>query len=63
MFVDAGVVKSEKAVLIRGPGVDTSRFIHLPEPAGIPIIVLASRMLWDKGVGELVDAARQLRKD
>lgn len=63
LFVDASVVKSEKAVLIRGSGVDTSHFIHLPEPTGIPIIVLASRMLCDKGVGEFVDAARQLRKD
>ena len=63
LFVDAGVVKSEKAVLIRGSGVDISHFIHLPEPAGIPTIVLASRMLWDKGVGELVDAARILNKD
>ena len=63
LFVDGGVVKSEKAVLIRGSGVDTSHFIHLPEPAGIPIIVLASRMLWDKGVGEFVDATRILNKD
>ena len=63
MFVDAGVIKSEKAVLIRGSGVDTSRFIPLPEPAGIPTIVLASRMLWDKGVGEFVDAAKILNKD
>ena len=63
LFVDAGIIKSGKAVLIRGSGVDTSRFIHLPELSGIPTIVLASRMLWDKGVGEFVDAARQLRED
>jgi len=63
LFIDVGVVKREKAVLIRGSGVDVSYFEHLPEPAGIPIILLASRMLWDKGVGEFVDAARQLRKD
>jgi len=63
LFIDARIVKSEKAVLIRGSGVDPSRFIPLPEPEGVPVIVLASRMLWDKGVGEFVDAARQLRKD
>ena len=63
LFVDGGVVKSEKAVLIRGSGVDTSRFVHFLEPAGIPIIVLASRMLWDKGGGEFVDATRILNKD
>lgn len=27
-----------------------------------PIIMLLSRMLWDKGIGEFVDAARQLRQ-
>jgi len=63
LFAGAGIVKSEQAVLIRGSGVDTSRFLHLPEPAGIPTIVLASRMLWDKGVGEFVDATKLLRKD
>lgn len=63
LFVDAGIIKTGKAVLIRGSGVDTSCFIHLSELSGIPTIVLASRMLWDKGVGEFVDAARQLRKD
>jgi glycosyltransferase involved in cell wall biosynthesis len=27
-----------------------------------PIVMLLSRMLWDKGIGEFVDAARQLRQ-
>ena len=63
LFVDAKVVKNEKTVLIRGSGVDTSRFIHLPEPAGNPTIVLASRMLWNKGVEEFLEAAKILIKD
>ena len=63
LFIDGGVVKSEKAALIRGSGVDTSCFIPLPEPEGISTIVLASRMLWDKGVGEFMEAARILKKD
>jgi glycosyltransferase involved in cell wall biosynthesis len=62
LFTDAGIVKSDKAVLIRGSGVDTARFLHLPEPTGIPTIVLASRMLWDKGVGEFIGAVTQLRR-
>lgn len=63
IFVDAGILKSEKAVLILGSGVDTSRFIHRPETSDIPTIVLASRMIRHKGVEEFVVAARQLRKD
>lgn len=62
LFIDAGVVTNEKAVLIRGSGVDTAHFIPHPEPKGVPTIALASRMLWDKGVGEFVEAARILQK-
>jgi len=63
LFIDARIVKAEKAALIRGSGVDAVRFTPLPEQTSIPTIVLASRMLWDKGVGEFVDAARILKKD
>lgn len=63
LFIDVGVVTNEKAVLIRGSGVDTAHFIPHPEPKeGVPTIALASRMLWDKGVGEFVEAARILQK-
>lgn len=63
LFVDARIVKKEKTVLIRGSGVDTSRFIYLPEPAGIPTLVLAARMIWDKGVSNFVGAARILKNN
>lgn len=46
--------------LIRGAGVDTVAFYPVPEPSGTVCIVLAARMLWDKGVGEFVEAARLL---
>lgn len=50
--------------LIRGVGVDTTLFYPASEPASEPsgsiCIVLAARMLWDKGVGEFVEAARLL---
>ncbi len=48
--------------LIRGAGVDTNVFAPVPEPAGQVCIVLAARMLWDKGVGEFVEAARLVRQ-
>ncbi len=63
LFVDLHIVKNDRAVLIRGSGVDTAHFLNLPEPAGIPVITLASRMLWDKGIKELVDATRQLHNN
>lgn len=49
--------------LIRGSGVDLNRFRATPEPASPPIrAVLASRMIWDKGIGDLVEAARKLKE-
>lgn len=61
-FVNHGVVAAEKAVLIRGAGVDLTEFSWSPEPKGIPVVMHAGRLLWSKGIGELVDAAKLLRK-
>ena len=48
--------------LVRGAGVDTLVYVPSPEPDGVQLVVLPARMLWDKGVEEFVDAARQLRQ-
>jgi glycosyltransferase involved in cell wall biosynthesis len=48
--------------LVHGAGVDTLLYASSPEPDGVLQVVLPARMLWDKGVGEFVDAARQLRQ-
>ena len=61
-FAREGVVTPEKMVLIRGAGVDTGCFAPMAEPAGLPLVMLASRLLWDKGVGEFVEAAGLLRR-
>lgn len=62
-FVADGLVQSSDAVLIRGAGVNINQFRPQPEPEGSPVVVLMARMLWDKGVGEFVEAARQLRSE
>lgn len=46
--------------LIRGAGVDVKVFCPGTPPPEPVCIVLVSRMLWDKGVGEFVEAARRL---
>lgn len=56
------IVRRSQSAIIRGSGVDVSRFTEAPEPAGTPLVLLAGRMLWDKGVGDFVEAARLLRK-
>lgn len=63
-FVQAGLVKSEHTQVIDGSGVDTNLFRPLPGNAqlnGTPAILMATRLLWDKGVKELVDSARDLK--
>ena len=62
LFIDAKVVREDEVVIIRGSGVDMDLFQPTPEPTGAIRVVLVSRMLWDKGVGEFVAAARELKR-
>lgn len=59
---DSGVLNRDRIALIRGSGVDILEFAVQPEPVGEPLVILASRLLWDKGVGEFVEGARQLKQ-
>ncbi|MBI10405.1 MAG: glycosyltransferase family 1 protein [Rhodospirillaceae bacterium] len=61
LLTDAVGVAPERITTIKGSGVDIEQYRPRPEPDGTPIAVCVSRMLWDKGIGELVDAARELR--
>lgn len=47
--------------VIRGAGVNVAAFAPRPCHGVTPVVMLASRLLWDKGVGEFVEAARMLR--
>lgn len=60
-LVQAGIVQPMRTRIIAGSGVDTNAFSVSRSPLGIPLVMLPSRMLWDKGVGEFVQAARELK--
>jgi glycosyltransferase involved in cell wall biosynthesis len=62
-FVAQKVVRASNATIIRGAGVDTGLFAPQGEPTGVPLIVLASRMLWYKGAEDFVQAAEGLRRE
>lgn len=62
IFLNKGLVPVRSAHLIRGSGIDIARFQPSAEPPGEPLILLAARLLWDKGVGEFVEAARLVRR-
>jgi len=60
-FVDAGLASDRQAVLVNGSGVDLEHFRVAPLPEGTPTFLLTTRLLWEKGVGEYVEAARTLK--
>ncbi|MGQ9888470.1 MAG: glycosyltransferase family 4 protein [Aggregatilineales bacterium] len=61
LFVRSRLIPRERAVLVRGSGVDMREFQPQPEPDGPPVVLFVGRLLWLKGVGEFVEAARRLR--
>ncbi|HEX5306318.1 MAG TPA: glycosyltransferase family 4 protein [Dyella sp.] len=63
-FADARLIAPHRVRMIRSSGVDTTRFRPAdPAPAagGRLRVLLAARLLWEKGVQEFVDAAKHLR--
>jgi glycosyltransferase involved in cell wall biosynthesis len=64
-FAEAGLIDPERIRVIRSSGVNTSRF----QPAGRSTnryerlrVLLAARLLWEKGIQEFIDAATLLRE-
>ena len=60
-MVGAKLVSIDRTALIRGSGVDMTCFAPRPEPPRPAVVILPARLLWDKGIGEFVEAARILR--
>lgn len=69
-FAKAGLARPELTRLVKGSGVDLTRFVPRAQPAQAEQVshqaqptrvVLAARLLWDKGIAEYVEAARQLK--
>jgi len=61
-LIDAGILTGKKDIIIRGSGVDLTVCHVTPEKEGIPVVVMAARLLKDKGVWEFVEATSELRK-
>jgi len=55
---DRNLVKHEQAVIIRGSGVDPDIYVPGSNSTDIPQVILVARMLWEKGIGEFVQAAK-----
>ncbi len=65
LFVERGLVVADKVSRLPGSGVDLSAFRYAPiqHLVNRPFcFLLVARLLWDKGVGEYVEAARMVRR-
>jgi glycosyltransferase involved in cell wall biosynthesis len=65
LFERMGLVQGGQSGLLPGSGVDLAHFAPVDRhPDGGPFtFLLAARLLWEKGVGEFVEAARRLRSE
>src|SRR6185437_15455518 len=61
LFVRAGAIDPARAVTILGSGVDLEAFAATEASSGTPLVVMPARLLWDKGIGELIEATRILQ--
>lgn len=64
LFAEASLVDARSVRLIRGSGVDCQRFVTTEQRRDVdePMkVLLAARLLWDKGIAEFVAAARMLK--
>lgn len=61
LFLEMELVGEENSHIILGTGIDTEKFLPVPPPNSVPLTILPSRMIWDKGIGEFVEAARMIR--
>ena len=62
MFLDHGLIEDARVRVIAGSGVDCNRFVPRTRTRNDPPrVLLAARLLWEKGVKEYVQASRTLR--
>ncbi|HEX5472971.1 MAG TPA: glycosyltransferase family 4 protein [Lacipirellulaceae bacterium] len=61
-FLKRNLVSERNSSLIISSGIDLDHFQPVPRSDGEPLrVVLPTRLLWAKGVGEFAEAARRLR--
>ena len=63
LYVKHGIIKHEQGRFIKGSGVDLNQFCYTPEPeTGKIKVMLTARMIVEKGIFLLTEAAERLRK-
>lgn len=64
-FTRSRLIRADRVRVIRSSGVDVRRFAPaaVQPPGGRLRVLLAARLLWEKGIQEYVDAAAMLRRE
>lgn len=67
MLIEEHIAQQNRTIMIKGSGIDTMRFQPMTptndensDDEDDIVVMLAARMLWDKGVGEFVEAAKRV---
>jgi len=55
-------IRRHSIVMMPGSGVDLNRFVATPRPTSPPIVLMAARLLVDKGVREFIQAAQDIQR-
>lgn len=66
IFHERGIADLSKTLRVHGTGIDLQHFtpdMQTQRPREQVEFLLVARLLWDKGVGEYVEAARRIRRD
>lgn len=63
LFIEENIIAQFKARVISGEGVDIEKYKSQTKPPKSPFTFLfVGRVLWDKGIGEFVEAAKVIKK-
>jgi glycosyltransferase involved in cell wall biosynthesis len=62
LLISLRIARGDRTIVVAGSGIDLAKFTPTSEPLGAPVVLMPSRLLWDKGVGEYVAAARKLHQ-
>ena len=64
LFIDRHIALPEQCEYIKGSGVNLEEYTYTPEPNIMSVkIILTARMVRDKGIDTLIDAAEMLRNE
>lgn len=64
IFIKAKIIKEEQCAITNGSGINLQNYDYTPEPVdGLVKIIFTARMLEDKGVMVLIDAAKKLESE